>query len=115
MAHHLSGAPLVSIPSIALFLVVQGYDYQKLWKSKQMETKALIPLVGSEECLEGVITLLDQIKIYRFPNFSSWQILATLDKSSNLNTIQASMQRVYEQRKVKHATCKNVKGRVWRI
>ena len=25
------------------------------------------------------------------------------------------MQRVYEQRKVKHATCKNVKGRVWRI
>ncbi len=23
------------------------------------------------------------------------------------------MQRVYEQRKVKHATCKNVKGRVW--
>ena len=28
------------------------------------------------------------------------------------NTYQASMQRVYEQRKVKHATCKNVKGRV---
>ena len=26
--------------------------------------------------------------------------------------MQASMQRVYEQRKVKHATCKNVKGRV---
>ena len=51
-------------------------------------------------------------KTYPFPNFSSWQILATLDKSSNLNTIQASMQRVYEQRKVKHATCKNVKGRV---
>src|SRR3954463_13817629 len=25
------------------------------------------------------------------------------------------MQRVYRQRKVKHATCKNVKGRVWRI
>ena len=23
------------------------------------------------------------------------------------------MARVYEQRKVKHATCKNVKGRVW--
>ena len=63
----------------------------------------------------GVIRLLDQIKTYPFPNFSSWQILATLDKSSNLNTIQASMQRVYEQRKVKHATCKNVKGRVWRI
>ena len=60
-----------------------------------------------------MIRLLDQIKTYPFPNFSSWQILATLDKSSNLNTIQASMQRVYEQRKVKHATCKNVKGRVW--
>ena len=28
------------------------------------------------------------------------------------NIQQASMQRVYEQRKVKHATCKNVKGRV---
>ena len=28
------------------------------------------------------------------------------------NTYQASMQRVYEHRKVKHATCKNVKGRV---
>ena len=28
------------------------------------------------------------------------------------NTYQASMTRVYEQRKVKHATCKNVKGRV---
>ena len=28
------------------------------------------------------------------------------------NTSQASMQRVYEQRKVKHATCKNVNGRV---
>ena len=26
--------------------------------------------------------------------------------------VQESMQRVYEQRKVKHATCKNVKGRV---
>ena len=25
------------------------------------------------------------------------------------------MQRVYEQRKVKHETCKNVKGRVWRF
>ena len=40
----------------------------------------------------GVIRLLDQIKTYPFPNFSSWQILATLDKSSNLNPIQASMQ-----------------------
>ena len=28
------------------------------------------------------------------------------------NTHQASMQRVYEQRNVNHATCKNVKGRV---
>ena len=27
------------------------------------------------------------------------------------NIEQASMQRVYEQRKVKHATCKNVKGK----
>ena len=81
-----------------------------------METKALIPLIGSKVCLEGgVIRLLDQIKIYPFPNFSSWQILATLDKSSNLNTIQVSMQRVYEQRKVKHATCKNVKGWDWSV
>ena len=30
-------------------------------------------------------------------------------KFNNHNTYQASMQRVYEQRKVKHATCKNVK------
>ena len=37
-----------------------------------METKALIPLVGSKVCL------LDQIKILPFPNFSSWQILAIL-------------------------------------
>ena len=36
-------------------------------------------------------------------------------KFNKHNTYQASMQRVYEQRKVKHATCKNVKGRVWRI
>ena len=28
------------------------------------------------------------------------------------NTYQASMQRVYEQRKVKHAICKKVRGRV---
>ena len=33
-------------------------------------------------------------------------------KFNKHNTYQASMQRVYEQRKVKHATCKNVKGRV---
>ena len=58
----------------------------------------------------GVIRLLDQIKTYPFPNFSSWQILAIMDKTSNLNTIQESMQRVYEQRKVKLATCENVKG-----
>ena len=62
----------------------------------------------------GVIRLLDQIKTYPFPNFSLWQILANLQEC-NLNTIQASMQRVSEQRKVKHATCKNVNGRVWRI
>ena len=78
-----------------------------------METKALIPLVGSKVCLEGVIRLLDQIKIYHFPNFSSWLILTMMAKSSNLNTIQASMQRVYEQQKVKHATCKKVKGWDW--
>ena len=36
-------------------------------------------------------------------------------KFNKHNTFQASMQRVYEQRKVQHATCKNVKGRVWRI
>ena len=46
------------------------------WKSKQMETKALILLVGSKVCLEGVIRLLDQIKIYHFPNFSCGHILA---------------------------------------
>lgn len=34
--------------------------------------------VGSEVCLEGVIRLLDQIKIYPFPNFSLWKILANL-------------------------------------
>ena len=33
-------------------------------------------------------------------------------KFNKHNTYQASMQRVYEQRKVKHATCKNVKGKV---
>ena len=27
VAHHMSGAPLVAIPSIALFLVVQWEDY----------------------------------------------------------------------------------------
>ena len=43
-----------------------------------METKALIPLVGSKVCLEGVIRLLEQIKTYPFPNFSLWQILAIL-------------------------------------
>ena len=45
-----------------------------------METKALIPLVGLKVCLEGggVIRLLDQIKTYPFPNFSSWRILAIL-------------------------------------
>ena len=43
-----------------------------------METKALIPLEGSKVCLEGVIRLLDQLKIYPFPNFSLWQILAIL-------------------------------------
>ena len=31
------------------------------------------------------------------------------------NTYQASMQTVYEQRKVKHATCKNVKGWDWSV
>ena len=78
-----------------------------------METKALIPLVGSKVCLEGggVIRLLDQIKTQPFPNFICWQILATQHKSSNHNTIQASMQRVYEQWKVIHATGKKVNGR----
>ena len=81
-----------------------------------METKALIPLVGSKVCLEGVIRLLDQIKIQPFSNFSSWQILAILAqaKQSPHNSSKHA-KRVYEQRKVKYATCKNVKGRVWRI
>ena len=34
----------------------------------------------------GVIRLLDQIKIQPFPNFKSWQILATQHKSSNQPT-----------------------------
>ena len=80
-----------------------------------METKALIPLVGLEVCLEGVIRLLDQLKLILFLILVFGRFQLSQHKSSNLKTIQASMQRVYEQRKVKHETCKNVKGRVWRI
>ena len=36
-------------------------------------------------------------------------------KFNKHNTYQASMQRVYEQRKVKHATCKNLKGWDWSV
>ena len=63
----------------------------------------------------GVIRLLDQIRIYHFPNFSLWQILAILAqvKQSSHNSSKHAKEDM--QQKVKHATCKNVKGRVWRI
>ena len=73
-----------------------------------METKALIPIERIErKCLEGVNRLL-AIKVVVFYFFKlKW----SFSTSSHIhNTYQASMIRVYEQRKVKHASCKNVKG-----
>ena len=55
----------------------------------------------------GVIRLLDQIKIQSFPNFKSWQILATQHKSSNQPT-HANLR--VQQRNVRQLHMK-VKGR----
>ena len=62
-------------------------------------------------CLEGGDqTLSAKVAIFNLFRFE-WSFRHNFNMH---NTYQASMQRVYEQRKVKHATCKNVKGRVWK-
>ena len=73
-----------------------------------METKALIPIERIEKrCLEGVNSLLARkVAVFNFFKLK-WSFGTSL---SIHNTYQASMTRVYEQRKVNHASCKNVKG-----
>ena len=53
------------------------------------------------------------VKIAVFKFFKLRLEISTI--SSIQNTIQASMARVYEQRKVMHATCKKVKGWDWSV
>ena len=80
---------------------------------KQMETKALIPLVGSKVCLEGgggirhFVPKLQILNLFKF----NW----SLGTSLTFTTYSKQACKEYEKRKVKHATCKNVKGRVWRF
>ena len=73
-----------------------------------METNALIPIERIEKrCLEGVNRLLARkVAVFKF-----FKLKWSFSTSSNIhNTYQASMTRVYEQRKVNHASYKNVKG-----
>src|SRR3954464_13057908 len=72
-----------------------------------METNALIPIERIEKrCLEGVNRLLARkVAVFKF-----FKLKWSFSTSSNiLIIIQESMQRVYEQRKVNHASWKNVK------
>ena len=49
-------------------------------------------------------------------SFEILQVKVEFSTSLNIhNTFQASMARVYEQRKVKHASCKNVKRWDWSV
>ena len=78
-----------------------------------METNALIPIERIEKrCLEGVNRLLARkVAVFKFFKLK-WSFIT----SSNIhNTYQASMIRVNEQRKVNHASCKNVKGWDWSV
>ena len=47
--------------------------------------------------------------------FNFFKLKWSWHKFNNHNTYQASMQRAYEQWKVKHANCKNVKGWDWSV
>jgi hypothetical protein len=78
-----------------------------------METKALIQIERIEKrCLEGGLDP-QQVKVAILKFFKlRWSFSTSLNIH---NTYQASMARVYEQWKVKHATCKNVKGWDWSV
>ena len=78
-----------------------------------METKALIPIEKTEKrCLEGVNRYL----VRKVAVFNFFKLKWSFSTSSNIhNTYQASKIRVYEQRNVNHASCKNVKGWDWSV
>ena len=73
-----------------------------------METNALIPIERIDKrCLRGVNRLLaGKVAVFKFFKLK-WSFIT----SSNIhNTYQASMTRVYGQRKVKHAILQECKG-----
>ena len=59
--------------------------------------------------------LLDPLQV-KVAVFKFFKLRLEISTISNIhNTFQASMAIVYEQRKVKHAICKNVKGWDWSV
>ena len=75
-----------------------------------METNALIPIERIEKrSLEG--GGVNRPLVIKVAVFNFFKLKWRFSTSSNIhNTSQARMTRVYEQQKVKHASCKNVKG-----
>ena len=65
-----------------------------------------------KRCLEGVNRLLARkVAVFNFFKLK-WSFSTSLHVH---NTYQASMIRVYEKQKVKHASCNNVKGWDWSV
>ena len=79
-----------------------------------METNALIPIERIEKrCLEGGGLDPQQVKVAVYKFFKlRWSFSISL---SIHNTFQASMARVYAVERVKHASCKKVKGWDWSV
>ena len=80
-----------------------------------METKALIPIERIEKrFLEG--GGVNRLLVRKVAVFNFFKLKWSFSTSSHIhNTYQATMIRVYEQRKVNHPSCKNVKRWDWSV